>query len=235
MKSSRNVIPHLRKGEAHWREGFSAHALATVWFGANGVPPSVQALFDSHEAFRGAVLVDAILERETDLRDGIRGASHTDVLAVLGIGPRLAVAAVEGKVDETFGSLVSEWTGPERRDVGEKQVDDKHIRLDRLLKVLGVAQEDAAPLRFQLLHRSAAALYEAERYRAPMALMLVHSFSSKQSGWKDFERFCSAMNAAKDPGPGRILGPKRCAGRDLYLGWLGDTLPVPASVAGVGQ
>jgi hypothetical protein len=52
-------------------------------------------------------LVDAILERKTDLRDGVRGRSQTDLLAILGLDRNLAVAAVEGKVDESFGPLLS--------------------------------------------------------------------------------------------------------------------------------
>jgi hypothetical protein len=135
MLAPADVIPHLGRGEAHWRMGYSAHALATTWFRHNGLPPAVSALLDRHDRFRGAELVDAILERKTDLRDGVRGASQTDLLAILGIGPGLAVAAVEGKVGETFGPLVPEWLTDN---------PDKRRRLSALAKALDVAGRDVS-------------------------------------------------------------------------------------------
>ena len=104
-----DVIPHLGKGKAHWREGFSAHALATTWFVPNDNPKAVRSVLDSHLKFRNAQLVGGIFERKTDLRDGVQGHSQTDLLVILGVGRELAVAAIEGKVDETFGETVSAW------------------------------------------------------------------------------------------------------------------------------
>jgi hypothetical protein len=152
MLKPRDVIPHLGKGEAHWQAAFSAHALATTWFKANAFPPRVQAILDGHDRFRGAELVDAILERKTDLRDGVRGPSQTDLLAILGIGSALAIAAVEGKVEETFGQLVSEWLGDEPSVSVSKGSKDKQVRLGRLKNVLDLEQQDVSSLRYQLLH-----------------------------------------------------------------------------------
>ena len=104
-----DVVPHLGKGQLHWREGFSAHALATTWFRSNALPAPVRTLLDTHPHFAGAELVDAVLERQTSLEDGIRGHSQTDLLAIIGLGPALAVAAVEGKVEESFGPLIADW------------------------------------------------------------------------------------------------------------------------------
>jgi hypothetical protein len=63
------------------------------------------------------------------LRDGVRGPTQTDLLAILGRRDVLLVAAVEGKVDESFGPFVSEWLtdSPDRRN-----------RLDMLSGLLGV-------------------------------------------------------------------------------------------------
>ena len=78
-----DVIPHLGK-PTHWKQGRSAKAVADSWFGANGIPSRVQAVLDQAPDLRGAELVDAWLERCTDLGDMRGSASQTDLLAVLG-------------------------------------------------------------------------------------------------------------------------------------------------------
>jgi len=208
-----DVIPHLGRGSSHWRKGYSAHALASKWFRHNGLPPAVRAVFDGHPRFQGAELVDAILERKTDLRDGVRGSSQTDLLAILGVGHGLVVAAVEGKVDEPFGPLVSKWltSDPHRQS-----------RFSGLVKALGATRCGTPMLRYQLFHRTVSAIYEAERYRAPVALLLVHSFSARQSGYTDFAAFVEAIGVTDDPHPNKILGPKCLAEVELYSAWITD-------------
>lgn len=76
----------------------------------------------------------------------------TDLLAILGLGPSLAVAAVKGKVDEAFGPLI------------EERLDDspaKQRRIAALTALLDVTGSTAATLRYQRFHRTAAAVYEA--------------------------------------------------------------------------
>ena len=104
-----DVIRHLGKQEEQWKEGRSAHALATVWSESNCFPPQVKAALQTIPAFQTAELVDAFLERQVHL--GSKGRhSQTDLLAIAGIGnDQLAVIAVEGKAGETFGERVAEW------------------------------------------------------------------------------------------------------------------------------
>ena len=54
-----DVVRHLRGGEAQWREGYSAKAVAESWFAANDLPPSVRAVLDQAPEYRGAELIDA--------------------------------------------------------------------------------------------------------------------------------------------------------------------------------
>src|SRR5205085_678451 len=130
-------------------------------------------------------LVDAFLERCIELGDGLR-PSQADVLAVLGLGSQLAIMAVEGKVDESFGELVSQWLkGPE--------ASRKPYRLERLATTLGMNPSECEPLRYQLLHRTASAIYEAHRYRASTAIMMVHSFDPTDAGFDDFALFARKM------------------------------------------
>jgi hypothetical protein len=102
-----DVIRHLGKGRLHWKAGRSAHALATRWHAAKGIPDAVQRVLDTSSAFTGASLVDGFLERGVGLPGGGR-SSQTDLMAVLRTKRGLAIAAVEGKVDETFGPRISQ-------------------------------------------------------------------------------------------------------------------------------
>ena len=110
LLKAEDVIPHLGK-PTHWKQGRSAKAVADSWFQANDLPPRVRAVLDQSAELKGAELIDAWLERCTDLGDQRGTATQTDLLAALGAGDELAVMAVEAKVTESFGPLVSEWIG----------------------------------------------------------------------------------------------------------------------------
>ena len=103
-----DIIPYLAKQERHWKKGYSAYELAYSWVGAKGIPDPVVAVLHQAEEFRGMELIEGFFEKETDLRSRGR-PSQTDLLALIGDGEGFAVLGVEGKVDEPFGSLVSEW------------------------------------------------------------------------------------------------------------------------------
>ena len=92
---------------------------------------------------------------------------------------------VEGKVDEPFGPLVSEWLTDASAN--------KRARLSVLQETLGLADHNVSNLRYQLLHRTAAAIYEAQRYKVRPAVMLVHSFSEDHSWSDDFRAFADAI------------------------------------------
>jgi hypothetical protein len=104
--------------------------------------------------------------------------------------------------------------------------DWKKDRLDRLCADLELGPETASRLRYQLLHRTAATLYEAEERGAQVALMLVHSFSPDDSSFGDFQHFTKAMCAPLTK-VNTISGPVRRLSRDLYFGWVSDR-PAPA-------
>jgi hypothetical protein len=57
-------------------------------------------------------------------------------------------------------------------------------------------------IRYQLLHRAASAVLAGEQYRAVAAVLLVHSFSERQTGWHDFQGFCGLFGAK--PAVGRL-------------------------------
>ncbi|MGI4758796.1 MAG: DUF6946 family protein [Janthinobacterium lividum] len=130
-------------------------------------PERVRELLNTATEYVGAQLVDGFFEREVDLGTPGRN-SQTDLMVVAGIGRELAMIAVEGKAEESFAEIVSVWNN----SAGKQQ------RLEHLCNTLHIDPAQAGPLRYQLLHRTASALYEAERYRSRHALMVVHSFST---------------------------------------------------------
>ena len=94
------------------------------------------------------------MERCIELGDGLT-PSQSDVLAVLALKDELAVMTVEGKVKESFGEPVSVWL------TGASDASGKPGRLKRLKETLELGGEDVGGLRYQLLHRTASAIYEA--------------------------------------------------------------------------
>lgn len=214
MKAAKDVIPHLGK-PTHFRPDRSGGALAISWFKANKLPSSTAGVLSRDARLSGAELVDGFLERKVDLVDGST-ASQTDLLAVLGVGDHLAVMAVEGKVDESFGPFVADWLKKDRKK-------RRSLRLKSLCKTLSLLDSDVGGLRYQLLHRTASALYEARRYRAPVAIMMVHSFCPSSTGLEDYQAFAArlGLNGANK---GELAGPVQRLGIDLYLGWAPDKL-----------
>jgi len=210
-----DVVRHLGHQERHWKAGRSAHALTHVWAKENGLPESLRSILQAHPVFRSAELIDGFLERQVDLGSAGR-PSQTDLLAVIGLEKRIAIVAIEGKAGEPFGDLVSHWLDGS---------DTKSKRLASLCRTLGLSVEQALPLRYQLLHRAASAIYEAKRYRTDLAGMLVHNFTAEREGYLDFCAFAQALGV-KEPRSGLLGGPFVGDGVSVYLGWVDDRAPV---------
>jgi hypothetical protein len=138
-------------------------------------------------------------------------------LAIASIDSGLAIVAVEGKAGETFDRVVDEWL---------KQGGGRKARLKGLCDTLCLNVDDVTHLRYQLLHRAAAAIYEAERYRTRTAVMIVHSFRDDPRGFLDFQAFVRALGESQ-PEAGVLMGPFPRSGFSpegvsLYVGWVQD-------------
>ena len=206
-----DVIPHLAKQELHWKKGYSACELAHSRVNADDIPPSVRSVMDSCPDYAGAHLVEGLFERDVDLRTPGR-RSQTDLLAFVNLAHDNAVIAVEGKADEPFGELVS--TRNDHRPGKER-------RLEALCVSLGLRVADVGDIRCQLLHRTASAIYEAQRYRTKRALMLVHSFSLTDASFRDFQAFAELMGMPLEA-VNRVSPERECEGIRLRLGWVND-------------
>ncbi len=191
----------LAEPEKQWRPGYSAMAAAQSW--EAGFPPEVARLLGDD-----AELQLAVVEHKVPM-PGRGYPSQCDVFALVHAGGADMAVAVEAKVAESFGPTVEEW-------LGNAPSTNKLERLTVLLGWLGLSAPPPG-LRYQLLHRTAAAIAEARRFRRPVAAMVVQSFSPERANWPDFEAFGHALGLSLEPGqPGRTGLP---CGLSLLLGW----------------
>lgn len=196
----------LAKPDLQWKSGYSARALAHCWEAANGIPPEVAEIMAG--GFGRPELLFAVPEHKTSLPGGTR-ESQSDILALVRHEAGLATYAIEGKVEEAFGDTVADWS--------RKPSDGKIERLSYLCATLGIG--DCPPgLRYQLLHRTASALIEAQRFNASMAGMIVHSFSPTRRWLDDFQSFVALLGGG-DVAPGQSVVIDTPSGRPLLLGW----------------
>jgi len=194
-----------------WRTGYSAKTLAYCWEAADGFPPEVaKALQQTDEAsLRDLTPVLAIPELKVPLRGGVRPSQND--LFVLARGAKGAIAImVEGKVSESFGPTLGEWRGD--ASPGKKS------RLQFLLRTLGLMQEPAGSIRYQLLHRAASAVITGEQFRAAAAVMLFHSFNEQRVGWYDYQSFAALFGVDAKESTVQRLG--RDSSIPLFGAWV---------------
>jgi hypothetical protein len=127
--------------------------------------------------------------------------------------------SLEGKVNEPFDRLVSEWLEAPQKDGTPGPNSGRKTRLTQLCDQLELEEEVAKPLRYQLLHRTAAALIEAQRFTARHALMLVHSFSPTDTWFADYAAVANALGV-EVTAPDSMVSVRERQGVALYLGWV---------------
>ena len=200
----------LADPEKHWRDGHSAKMLAESWERAEGFPSEVRDLLASspEPALAEAPPLIGIPEYQVPLPGGSR-PSQTDLFVLSAAGSSLAVIMIEGKVEEPFGPTVAEWL--------TDASPGKQERLKFLQEKLGLREPPSGNIRYQLLHRTASAVIEAQRFRARFAVMIVHSFSPHHAWLDDYQAFLALF--AKEGGIGNLVLLTRLDGIELYCGW----------------
>ncbi len=197
----------------HWKTGFSAKCLATSWLSAHGIPPKVRKVLDAsgHDALHDVKGLLCFPEYKVDLPGGSR-ASQSDIFALAKGTNGLIAIIVEGKCKEPFGELVADWISHETKG--------KRVRLDYLIDLLRLSPEQASHIRYQLLHRAASTVLEAQRFLCKTGVMLVHSFARSEDSFADYCQFLSlyGLSAKKNS----INGPVRLCSIDIYFGWVQD-------------
>lgn len=209
----------LGKPKLHWKKGRSAMSAAACWEeNQPRLPSEISRILDGSEdlAITGLELLVGIPEWEVDLPGGDT-ASQTDILAITRNQSGLVILGVEAKVDEPFGPTL----GEKKSAATEGQLG----RIAYLEQELGRSVPFDDHIRYQLLHRTVSVLLTARAFYAPVAVMLVHSFSPASKWRDDFEAFCQALGctslsqdlreASGIDGPRLILG--WCKGNERYL------------------
>lgn len=201
----------LADPDKQWRTGYSAKTLAYRWEEADGFPADVAQLFSQSEipVFQDIELLLAIPEYQVPLPGG-RRPSQNDLFVLARGRDGLISMMVEGKVSEPFGPTVEEWL--------IEASPGKHERLEYLRDQLGLDKEFPPHIRYQLVHRTASAVIEAQRFTAKTSVMIIHSFSQEDLWFQDFREFVSLFGA--EASPGKVVFLSQTKQVDLYGGWV---------------
>jgi hypothetical protein len=164
---------------------------------------------DGCAALGGADALLIMPEWQVTLPGGVR-PSQNDIWVLARGRSGLISIAVEGKVDEPFGPTLGEW----KADAST----GKQTRLAFLQQMLGLTAPLADTVRYQLLHRTASAVLEAQRFGAGQAVVLIHSFSPENRWLADFAAFTALFGV--DFQPGHLASATARDGMPLHLGWV---------------
>lgn len=200
----------LAEPDKHWKTGHSAKTLAHSWEAEDRLPREIDSLIRTVPRYEHekTELLLAVPEWKVPLPGGRRD-SQNDVIALIGVGRELMVAAVEGKVSEPFGETIEQWYAVPS--------EGKTERLQYLCRLLGMPFPPERHLRYQLFHRAASAVIECKRFRAHTSAMIVHSFSSQSEWFEDYAAFVTALGGS--PQPDRMTEVPVSRGVKLLLGW----------------
>ena len=201
----------LSKPDLHWRTGYSARSMAHCWTEARGFPKEVHTVFDESGAasLHDLEFLIGIPEHEVPLPGG-RRPSQNDVFVLAKGADGLVSIAVEGKVSEAFDLPVNERFA--------QPTPGESTRLQFLLDLLELDRGDVGGVGYQLLHRTASAILEAQRFGARHAVMLVHSFSQKLEHFDDFSGFARLYGLTAQANG--LAEAKQLGDITLYLGWV---------------
>ena len=193
----------LADPEKHWQWGYSAMSAALAWEAAKGLPAEIATIFGPETE-----LLLAIPEHKVPM-PGRGRESQCDVFALARSGGDTIAIAVEAKVNEPFGPTVGEWL--------VDASDGKKERLSAICSLLGCAPPPSH-LRYQLFHRTAAAVIEATRFKTDRAAMVVQSFSQTDKWFDEFAAFAGHLGVEVTRGHGSHLTLP--SGIGLTLAWV---------------
>jgi hypothetical protein len=204
----------LAEPNKQWKTGYSARAMAHSWSEVKSWPTEIDALWKSsaNTSLHQPEPLLMLAEHQVKLPgSGFDSQNDLFVIAKSADGALISLI-VEGKVDESFGPTIATWK------VDEVSSPNRRIRLEGLCHLLGLESVPDS-IRYQLLHRTASAMIEAQRYNATYAVMMVHSFStlSIDKNWDDFLAFVALYKQTCERGQLIELGV--FGGIHLLVGW----------------
>ena len=207
----------LADPEKQWEPGKSAMEMAVCWESARtavrGLPPEVADLLDSTPETRDAQLLLGLVEHKVHFKGGGH-PSQNDLWALLRNANGLLSLSVEAKAGEPFDDYISQWLPKEGERSGKRE------RLQDLRDWLGLDGVELSQIRYQLLHRAASALKEADRFGARYAIFFVQSFNrdADRQSWDDFRRFGQVLGV--ELAEGRLSQASTATKVPLLLGWV---------------
>jgi hypothetical protein len=97
--------------------------------------------------------------------------------------------------------------------------------------LLGLKERDVGHIRYQLLHRAASALLEAQRFHATAAVLIVQSFNRRadEESWRDFGRFGELLGLRISEGS--LAASSTPTIVPLYIGWVTSPPATDAALA----
>lgn len=202
----------LTDPEKQWKKGYSAFELAYCWENAANLPMSVENVFKKSKfpIFDDVEVLYGFPEYKVAIPGG-SASSQSDLYILAKVKTDLLTIMVEGKVSEPFGETVDRW-------LGNNPSDGKRKRLNYLLSLLRLHENDVTKIRYQLLHRTASTLIETKKVNAKNSLMLVHSFSKEAKWFEDYANFVKLFDLT--PIENNIVGPIQLDDINLYFGWV---------------
>lgn len=192
-----NWRDRLANPERQWRRGFSALEAAVSWEGADKgsgwLPEPIAHVFNGTPYERPELLI-AIAEHKV-VFDGSGGDSQCDVWAFLKTHSGTLSMSVEAKAREAFGDghqTLRDWL---LAGDSERSLQNRQNRWDSIRKNLPPADDVDGYLgvAYQLLHRCAAAVKEAERFGLQHAAFVVQAFGSPDESFQQFARMCHVV------------------------------------------
>ena len=208
----------------HWRRKKSAWELAVSWESRrtdeSGLPPEIETAFNAHPVFANARLLIAVPEHRVKLDDDKR-PSQNDLWAMLLLKQGYASTAIEAKAGEEFDKTIDEWMA--------RESEGKTDRLHFLAETLGLSSLPPGQIRYQLVHRTASAVIEANRWKTPIALMLIQCFKESPSSLADYCAFAELLGIT--PKRGAISGSRKIRNIELFLCWIDSPMADDATAA----
>jgi len=211
----------LANPATQWERGYSALETAVSWETAakssSGLPKPIETLLLNF-GYASPELLLAVAEHKVPLA-GKGNDSQCDVWALIKTSIGTLSLSVEAKAKEPFGDgnkTLDVWL-KEGADAKNRQLRWGNVK-ENLPQVDG---DDYSQVPYQLLHRCATAVIEANRFGLQHAIFIVQAFESPDKNFLMYSRLCQAMgiNAQR----GQMSGVK-VGNISLSVGWA-DCLP----------
>jgi uncharacterized protein DUF6946 len=222
-----NWRERLASPDRQWRRRFSAFEAAVSWelasTNASGLPAPIDKLFKENN-YHEPVLIFAVAEHKVELPGG-NAASQSDVWAVVKTTAGMLSLTAEAKASEAFGDEILErWLVAGKT---EESISNRKKRWEFIRSHL--PKSDFFPqVRYQMLHRCAAAVMEAKRFEFMHAAFIVQAFNSPDQSFQDYKVFCQALQV---PAARGSIAKTSVEGISLSIGWADCPLATDAEVA----